>query len=78
MVTMHPGSHSALSNELNDEGYSDNEPRLDSVMQDSIQYDPDGDLPPPSSLPDFVTNMPEVQRAGTSIKRPTGVAPVIS
>jgi hypothetical protein len=61
----------AMSNDLNDEGYSDNEPPQDSSIIYTLDYDPRGDLPPPSSLPEFIMAMPEAQRTGTCMKPPT-------
>jgi hypothetical protein len=52
--------------DLNDEGYSDNDPPRDPSIVFRATFGPRDALPPAAALPNFVMGMSEAQRAGTS------------
>jgi F-box and WD-40 domain protein 1/11 len=60
-----PAAEIAMTTDMNDEGYSDNDPPRDPSAVYHAAWSPRVDLPAAPALPDYVVSMSEAQRTGT-------------
>jgi hypothetical protein len=59
-----PAADVAMTTDMNDEGYSDNDPPRDPLAVYRAAWSPRVDFPATAALPDYVAGMSEAQRAG--------------
>jgi hypothetical protein len=60
-----PAAEVAMTTDMNDEGYSDNDPPRGPLAVYRAPWSPHVDFPGPTALPDLVLGMSEAQRTRT-------------